>query len=68
MDNITLDPELAMIAKTIRNAPHAGTSGTSSTNIGGGPEVVTVKVKWQPHPLDDSARPKTYGFQLKRVG
>jgi hypothetical protein len=24
-------------------------------------------VKWQPHPLDDAARPGVWGFKMKRV-
>ncbi|KZP18892.1 hypothetical protein FIBSPDRAFT_863245 [Athelia psychrophila] len=66
LDNITLDPELALIAKAIRNAPKATTSGSNVVSQGGGPERVTVKVKWRPHPLDDSAKVTTSETELKR--
>lgn len=64
-DNITLDPELAKIAREIRTAPT--TTAAWGEGTGGGPEVVTVKVKWQPHPLDDAARPEVWEFKMKRV-
>jgi hypothetical protein len=66
-DSINLDPELAQIARDIRTAPATTTTTTTIGESGGGPEVVTVKVKWQPHPLDDAARPMVWGFKIKRV-
>lgn len=63
MDNITLDPELAKIANEIRAAP----APSHMESEGGGPEVVTIKVKWQPHPLADAAKPTVCAYKMKRV-
>jgi len=62
IENINLDPELAKIAREIRTAP----TSVGIDEGGGGPEVVTVKVRWHPHPLDDAARPEIWGFKMKR--
>ena len=33
----------------------------------GGPEDVTLKIYWKPHPLNTAAEPQTWGFKMGRV-
>jgi hypothetical protein len=67
VDAIPLDPELAQIAKAIRNEPSRSNSITVDPSEINGPEVVTIKVKWHPHPLNLAARPFIWGFKIRRV-
>ena len=64
-DFIALDPELALIAAAVRSKPSQSQPITELTT--GGPEVVNVKVRWLPHPLDQSGKPKVWAFKMNRV-
>ncbi|KAF7979999.1 hypothetical protein HWV62_40094 [Athelia sp. TMB] len=64
--DIMLDPELAQIKKNVQKARSTASNGKTSASSGGGPQDVIVKVRWQPHPLDDSAKPTTFGYKLNR--
>ena len=65
-----LDPELASIALQVKAGQYAhtpaGSRGTTPA-LDGGPEVVTIRVKWKAHPLNEAARPQQWDFKMKRV-
>lgn len=63
--DLALDPELLKIQQAIRTGPQLNRS--TSGGHGGGPEVVTIKIKWLPHPKDDSPQPKVWGYTMNRV-
>jgi len=73
-DSIALDPELARIAQEVKAqvrrqasaAPEESRGTTPAVDIGGGPEIVAIKVKWKPHPLNENGRAESLGFQMKR--
>lgn len=64
-DTSDLNPELAKIAEEVRERALAAKSGPEQ---GGGPEVVTIKVRWRPHPLNEAGVKDVWGFKMKRVG
>jgi hypothetical protein len=71
-DVLDLDPELALIAESIRNQPQSQSQSFTADSfslgdVTGGPESINVKVKWIPHPEDDAGRPHTWDFVIKRV-
>lgn len=72
-DNVELDPELAKIADKVKvNAQRQtslrpGSRSPTPADIGGGPEVVQLKVRWRKHPLNPEATEAVWGFQMKRV-
>ena len=72
-DSIVLDPELAKIARKAeievrRQASVTPGPGRDSTPADiGGPEIVTLKVKWRPHPLKKLEKLHLLEFKLKRV-
>lgn len=73
-DDIELDPELARIAQQVQieAARHSslhplGSRSPSPVNAGGGPEVVGIKVRWKPHPLDPNGKKSVWAFEMKRV-
>lgn len=73
VDSITLDPELAKIAREVqserRRQQSMGPESRGGTPLQeGGPENVILKIKWVPHPLDDAALPQAWTFRVKRVG
>ncbi|TCD70748.1 hypothetical protein EIP91_001777 [Steccherinum ochraceum] len=63
-----LDPELIRIRMNAGVDAHtpAASRGTTPAPEGGGPEKVKVTVKWRPHPLNESARPQQWNFEIKR--
>ncbi|KAJ3490449.1 hypothetical protein NLI96_g1448 [Meripilus lineatus] len=71
VDSITLDPELAKIAREVqserRRQQSMGPESRGGTPLQeGGPENVILKIKWVPHPLDDAALPQAWTFRVKR--
>ncbi|TFY70973.1 hypothetical protein EVG20_g2036 [Dentipellis fragilis] len=66
-DTITLD-ELQTIALSRKQSSFTSDESTKGTMLdrGGGPEIVTIKVTWRPHPLDTAARAQVWGFKMKR--
>ncbi|KIJ62602.1 hypothetical protein HYDPIDRAFT_93882, partial [Hydnomerulius pinastri MD-312] len=62
-DTIVLDPELAMIAEAVRKQAQLLQNDAEQ---GGGPENVTIKVRWRPHPLNSSAEKKVWVFKMRR--
>jgi len=72
-DTIVLDPELANIAaaarsRVISQGSLPGDDGKHGVlEQGGGPENVTIRVRWRPHPLDPDRRPSLMVYKLKRV-
>lgn len=73
VDNVQLDPELAKIANQVKvnaqrqTSQHLGSRSPSPANMGGGPEVVELKVRWRKHPLNPEGKAGIWGFQMKRV-
>ncbi|TFY79612.1 hypothetical protein EWM64_g4405 [Hericium alpestre] len=68
-DTIVLDPELEMISRAAREQRARSSDdmdGGTAHNRGGGPEDVTIKITWRPHPLNTAAQPEVWGFKLKR--
>lgn len=64
MDTSTvLDEDLASIARDVRAQVDRG----GDVDKRGGPEVVTIKVHWQPHPLNVDGHADIWTFQTKRV-
>lgn len=62
MDSIVLDEDLASIAREARaRVKHGGDIETR-----GGPENVTIKVHWQPHPLSPDNSIDVWTFVTKR--
>ncbi|KZT09216.1 uncharacterized protein LAESUDRAFT_647021 [Laetiporus sulphureus 93-53] len=66
VDNVELDPELAVIAQEIQR--QASQLGWDETPVieGGGPEKVSIKVRWVPHPQDTSRKSELFEYVLKR--
>ncbi|KAG1772354.1 hypothetical protein EDD22DRAFT_860660 [Suillus occidentalis] len=62
-DTSDLNPELAKIAEEVRRRA-AATKNTPEQ--GGGPELVIIKVRWQPHPLNTSGAKDVWNFKMKR--
>ncbi|KAH7885245.1 hypothetical protein F5I97DRAFT_1883914 [Phlebopus sp. FC_14] len=62
-DTIVLDPELAVIAEAVKKEAQLTQNETEQT---GGPEVVTIKVRWRPHPFNVSAGNQVWIFKMKR--
>ncbi|KAI0051098.1 hypothetical protein FA95DRAFT_1580837 [Auriscalpium vulgare] len=62
--DIVLDPELASIARDARK--HAQHDVAQSADTGGGPEDVTIKVTWRPHPQNAEGKTESWAFRMKR--
>jgi hypothetical protein len=58
-----LDEELVSIARDVRAQVNRG------GDVGqlGGPEIVTIKVHWLPHPLNVDGHNDIWTFEMKRV-
>jgi hypothetical protein len=63
IDTIVLDEDLACIAREVKAQVNRGDDFESR----GGPEIVTIKVHWQPHPLNPNGRADVWTFKMKRV-
>jgi hypothetical protein len=63
MDSIVLDEDLASIAREARARVNDG----GDLEKRGGPENVTIKVHWQPHPLNSEGNTDVWTFVTKRV-
>jgi hypothetical protein len=63
IDTIVLDEDLASIAREVKAQVNRGGDFESR----GGPEIVTIKVHWQPHPLNADGRVDVWIFEMKRV-
>ncbi|CAL1712428.1 unnamed protein product [Somion occarium] len=72
VDNLDLDPELAKIAAQVKHDAERQRSVDPIHSRGvtpameGGPETVTIKVKWKYHPLNQADQPQIWGFKMKR--
>ncbi|KAI0338870.1 hypothetical protein BDW22DRAFT_1432089 [Trametopsis cervina] len=69
LDNIELDPELAMIAMEAKRQTSVHPTGSRSASpetVGGGPEVVALKVRWRDHPLNKEGKGGVWAFRMKR--
>ncbi|KAI0081641.1 hypothetical protein K474DRAFT_1756869 [Panus rudis PR-1116 ss-1] len=71
-DEVTLDPELARIAAQVKSdvlrqqsEGPAFSRGTTPA-LEGGPEQVAIKVRWKPHPLNETAKSELWEFRMKR--
>ncbi|KAI9058136.1 hypothetical protein FKP32DRAFT_1669077 [Trametes sanguinea] len=64
VDTIVLDPELASIAKRVK--AEVGRQGGTPVPEGGGPEIVTLKIIWKPHPLNPNGRPEVWAMKQRR--
>ncbi|CDO69907.1 hypothetical protein BN946_scf184884.g66 [Trametes cinnabarina] len=64
MDNIVSDPELASIARRVK--AEAARQGGTPAPEGGGPENVTLRVMWKPHPLNPNGRSEVWSMRQKR--
>ena len=72
IDNIELDPELARIAALVSARQQSEGpihSRGVSPALEGGPETVSIKVRWKYHPKNQSGdgKPQAWGFKVKRV-
>ncbi|KAG0704256.1 hypothetical protein DFH29DRAFT_912590 [Suillus ampliporus] len=63
IDTSDLNPELAKIAEEVRKRVAATKNAPEQ---GGGPELVIVKVRWQPHPLNTAGAKDVWNFKMKR--
>jgi hypothetical protein len=63
IDTIVLDEDLASIAREVK--AHVNRGGDFESR--GGPEIVTIKVHWQPHPQNAYGRADVWTFEMKRV-
>jgi len=63
MDSIVLDEDLASITREARARVNHG----GDLEKRGGPENVTIKVHWQPHPLSPDSSIDVWTFATKRV-
>jgi len=63
MDSIVLDEDLASIAREARARVHHGGDLEKKR---GGPENVTIKVHWLPHPLNPGSSNDVWSFVTKR--
>lgn len=67
-DTIILAPELAEINRQVKSQRTLGTFGQSDKAADeGGPEIVTIKLKWRPHPLNPNQTSNLWSFRMKRV-
>ncbi len=72
-EDITLDPELASIARRVQIEANRQKSFTPARSRSltpvdlGGPEDVLIKVRWKPHPLNPNGRPGVWAFKMRRV-
>lgn len=64
IDNLDLDPALASIAKQMQSERARQGSAAPDT---GGPPLVSISVKWVPHPKDPVARGQLVTSKVKRV-
>ncbi|KAI0784794.1 hypothetical protein C8Q75DRAFT_723568, partial [Abortiporus biennis] len=64
-DTIVLDPELASIAKQVKSQT-LDSRGHSMTPFDISDAVVSLKVRWKCHPLNESGKPEVWEFKLKR--
>ncbi|KAG2151321.1 hypothetical protein DEU56DRAFT_777312 [Suillus clintonianus] len=62
-DTSDLNPELAKIAEEVRRRAAATKNAPEQ---GGGPELVIIKVRWQPHPLNTAGAKDIWNFKMKR--
>lgn len=62
-DNIVLNPELAKIVEEVKKQAAQQKVDAEQT---GGPEMVTLKVNWIPHPLNVAAPKPTWTREMKR--
>ncbi|KAG2155909.1 uncharacterized protein EDB93DRAFT_1128794 [Suillus bovinus] len=62
-DTSDLNPELAKIVEEVRKRAVA-TKNTPEQ--GGGPELVIIKVRWRPHPLNTAGVKDVWNFKMKR--
>lgn len=69
MDAIVLDEDLLSIAREAQKQAKSTFIGDSSDSVAlsGGPEIVTIKVHWKPHPLNGHGESTVLTFQIKRV-
>ncbi|EIM85993.1 uncharacterized protein STEHIDRAFT_157519 [Stereum hirsutum FP-91666 SS1] len=72
-DTIVLDPEFASIASAVKKQSQRSFEGgqnshksDANNDRGGGPETVTIRVKWRPHPLHTGEKPEVFPFTMKR--
>ncbi|EPT05383.1 hypothetical protein FOMPIDRAFT_1156219 [Fomitopsis schrenkii] len=63
IDNLDLDPALASIAKQMQSERARQGSAAPDT---GGPPLVSISVKWVPHPKDPVARGQLVTSKVKR--
>jgi hypothetical protein len=63
VDSIVLDEDLVSIAREARARVNHG----GDLEKRGGPENVTIKVHWQPHPLSADSSIDVWTFVTKRV-
>ena len=63
MDSIVLDEDLASIARDVRAQVNRG----NDVEKRGGPEIVTIKVHWQPHPLNVDGHANIWTIEMNRV-
>lgn len=63
IDNIVLNPELVEIAEAVKKQAAQLKTDAEQT---GGPEMVTLKVNWIPHPLNAAAQKQTWTREMKR--
>ncbi|THH30126.1 hypothetical protein EUX98_g4054 [Antrodiella citrinella] len=68
-DEVDYDPELADIVNQVQAGKHsftpAGSRGTTPA-LEGGPENVIIRLKWKPHPLNESGQTHEWDFKMKR--
>jgi hypothetical protein len=71
--DLDLDPELARIAREVKSRPGVMARAASGSNQptravseAVGPEVVTVRVRWRPHPQDPDGREHAWSYQMRR--
>jgi hypothetical protein len=62
-DTSDLNPELAKIAEEVRRR---AITSKNTPEQGGGPELVIIKVRWQPHPLNTAGAKDVWNFKMKR--
>ncbi|KAG1906540.1 uncharacterized protein F5891DRAFT_1002779 [Suillus fuscotomentosus] len=62
-DTSDLNPELAKIAEEVRRR---AVTTKNTPEQGGGPELVIIKVRWQPHPLNTAGAKDVWNFKMKR--
>jgi len=66
-DTIALQPELKAIAKEIaKNSQYTHLMNDKAV-LAPGADHVTMKVKWQPHPMDQHGKAEEWQYQMDRV-